>query len=192
MSAQESTPAFTQLLDVPAHSGRINVFAALVALLLHAGIGFAIPRVREATDAEMTPTQWLEDTPSPPVPPPVPKEDPPPAPREEPKVLKEPTARVEAAPPPAQAAAVLTQKEDPNAPLDSTDSIVVGNADAYVGGVSSSTGTSPRASSAKATGTGVAGAGTVRIANLSRRFQVRAVTDSDRPTPSRAYVPMRH
>lgn len=76
---------------------------------------------------------------------------PPPPPVEEPKPEPEPQARVpsrgaqaEAPPPaPAQAGKVLTAATDPDAPLDLTgDGFVSGDGDRYVGGVTSSKGTS--------------------------------------------------
>jgi protein TonB len=74
---------------------------------------------------------------------------PPPAPTAKPEDKPEaPRAVAHEAPPPApaQAGKVLTREPDPNEPVDLTgDTIVTGNADGYVGGVTAANGTSKTA-----------------------------------------------
>ncbi len=71
---------------------------------------------------------------------------PPPAPTAKPEDKPEaprPAAHEAPPPPPAQAGKVLTREPDPNEPVDLTgDTIVTGNADGYVGGVTAANGTS--------------------------------------------------
>jgi protein TonB len=85
---------------------------------------------------------------------PEPESPPIPSPPEPPRApdtarSRAPAARHEhpapAAPQPARAAAVLTQSEDNEQPVDFTDSIVVGAATTYAGGITQADGTSARA-----------------------------------------------
>jgi periplasmic protein TonB len=92
-------------------------------------------------DPIASPPQELEIqsdlAPPPPPPPSEPVEKP--APEPPPR----PVARDTPPPAPAQASKVLAQEPDPNTPVDLTgDTIVMGNGDTYVGGVTSSNGTS--------------------------------------------------
>jgi protein TonB len=76
---------------------------------------------------------------------------PPPPPAPEPETKQEPphapvVQRAAPPPAPAEAAKVLTREPDPNEPIDLTgNTIVTGNADAYVGGVTATNGTSKTA-----------------------------------------------
>jgi protein TonB len=95
-------------------------------------------------------TQLDIDLDEPPPPPPPPPPEPAPPEPEPPKTeTPPPVAKTDEPPPPpaaAQAGKVLTQEPDPNEPVDLTaDSIAVGNADRYAGGITSSSGTSDKA-----------------------------------------------
>ncbi len=92
------------------------------------------PRAAATLPQEIDVQQDL--TPPPPPPPTAkPEEKPPEAPRPTPRDPPPPPA-------PAQAGKVLTREADPNEPVDLTgDTIVTGNADAYVGGATASNGT---------------------------------------------------
>jgi protein TonB len=101
----------------------------------------AIARI-VAVDAKVAPAQVLQEIQ-------VFREEPPPPPppaAEPAKPELAPQARAtshEPPPPPAQAAKVLTQEPDPNEPVDLTgNTIVIGNADEYAGGVTTANGTS--------------------------------------------------
>ncbi len=81
----------------------------------------------------------LKDETPPPPPPPEPEEKP------EPVARPTPPKAAETPPPPAaaaQAGKVLTADPDPNAPVDLTNTIITGNADAFAGGTTMSNGTS--------------------------------------------------
>jgi protein TonB len=101
-----------------------------------------------------------EKPPPPPPPPPPPEPEPPPPAREAapPKEAPPPP------PSPAQAGKVLTQEADPDEPVDLTgEGFVTGNADRYVGGVTSNEGKSTQPVRKAATNDGVAnGVGTTK------------------------------
>jgi protein TonB len=105
--------------------GSLEPWAAELAMRIHAELG------RET---------FVEPTP----PPPPPPEPPPPEPEPPPRRAKaEPRSEP---PPPAQAGKVIAQDPGPAEPLDLTGNVfVTGTADAYAGGVTSSSGTNPQA-----------------------------------------------
>jgi periplasmic protein TonB len=117
--------------------------AVLVAITCHATLALTFPRLAARHAVEVLPTEVVDiDLPKPPAPPPpqtppeapkTPKADPP---------TKVAPAKDEATPPqPAQAAAVLTRREDPNEPVDLTNTFVTGTAAVYAGGSTTSWGT---------------------------------------------------
>lgn len=134
-------------LASPHGNGRRLLTTIVAALIFHeALIALSLrlsPRQTPPVATRLPPTQFIDIQPPLPDPPPV----------EEPKVAEvahrsapalRPTKSV-APPPPAQAAAVLAAKEPADAPVDLSDSIVMGSGDTYVGGASSATGTGSRA-----------------------------------------------
>jgi periplasmic protein TonB len=133
----------------------------LLAFLGHGALALLVPKPAEAQVAPPPMKQSIEL--EPPAPEPVKEETPP-----EPERPREPPPKTAAAanvapaqvapPPPAQEAAVLTQRNDE--PADFSNSIVVGNAETFAGGQSASNGTSTRAASGNRTGTGTGGVGT--------------------------------
>jgi protein TonB len=97
--------------------------------------------------AELSREQVVELT-RPPPPPPAPQEKPHPPEPAAPKVhVVRPHREVASRPPPpAQAGNIIAREPDPHAPADLTgETFVTGSATAYAGGVTSSTGTNPRA-----------------------------------------------
>ena len=117
--------------------------AVIAALCTHAGLALGLPRFARPglPPREVTQTQIVEiDQPPPPPPPKVEVPVPPPGPAARPAAAK-------TAPPaaPAQAAAVITQKADPDEPLDLTNTFVTGSASTYAGGTTSRAGTNPNA-----------------------------------------------
>jgi periplasmic protein TonB len=170
--------------------------ALLLASLVHGVLAYVMPTAPAVREDHLAPpTQWVELQPPP-------KEIEPPKvepekPREEPKI--EPALRsAKAAPEPpqhAQAAAVVTQKEDPNSPADFTDSMVVGNADTYAGGVTSQAGTSTKrvASAGTVAGKGPPSVATAPAAaavgpDLSRKARVAGGASWSCPFPAEADV----
>jgi periplasmic protein TonB len=136
-----SPGGLARVLAAPRSQNTQATWALMFACILHAGL-MALPRRTAAPAAPpaRAATQFVDLEPPPVIPPPPPPEPPPPEPSPQPR------AALAAAtpPPPAQAAAVLTQKEDPNAPVDLTDSVVVGTAETFVGGSTSTAGTTRR------------------------------------------------
>jgi periplasmic protein TonB len=135
------------VLLLPRIRPRGTAYALGLAGAAHVAIALAVPRSAIANiKPAPTPTELVEVQ----LPPP---ERPVQAPQEEPKQAAPVPKRAEAAPPPpAQAAKVLTQREDPTAPADFTNSIVVGNAETYAGGTSASNGLTARAVAVVGTG----------------------------------------
>jgi periplasmic protein TonB len=143
-------------LLLPRRSDRGSFYALALAIAAHSAIALLMPRAATASvKMEQLPTELVEVQLKP-EPPPVVKEKPKPEPETKPTQARE-GVKTNTPPPPAQAANVLTQREDPNAPADFSDAIIVGKAETYAGGASASTGTSKRAVQvARAEGTGSA------------------------------------
>lgn len=124
------------------------VLPIALAVIAHGAVAVAVPGHRISPPAaDPPPTQMIElvPPPPPPAPEPPPPVKPPPAPEPPPPPAQIRTAQPRSQPPaPAQAAAVVTQKEDPAGPADFTDSMVVGDATTYAGGTTSATGTTVR------------------------------------------------
>jgi periplasmic protein TonB len=132
----------------------------LLAFLGHGVLAFLVPKPAEAHAAPPPIMQTIEL--ESPAPEPV-KEETPPEPEKPsetpPKTAAANVAPAQAAPPPpAQAAAVLTQRNDE--PADFSNSIVVGNAETFAGGQSASNGTSTQVVTGNRTGTGTGSGGT--------------------------------
>jgi protein TonB len=124
-----------------------------------------------------------------------PKKEPEPEPEPEPVKPAAKEAPKEAAPPaPAQAGQILAAKEDPNAPVDMTNSFVQGTGDKFAGGNTTSNGTSTTAVTAKPAATGVPnGTGTapapqVAAVDRSRSLRLRGGRDWNCPFPAEADV----
>jgi protein TonB len=132
-------------------SGSTALLAGLMALASLIAVMHAAKARSEALAAAE-----IEITKEEPPPPPVQKEEAKPEPAPPPP---RPVAHETPPPPaPAQAAKVLTQEPDPNDPVDLTgNTIVQGNADAYAGGYTASTGKSAQAVNAMPSPTGVVG-----------------------------------
>ncbi len=128
-------------------------FALVTAFLVHAGALAAALRSSDSLEGwaaelamrihqDLGRETVIELAPPPPPPPPVEK-PPPPPPRERAPSAPRVAARP---PPPAQAGQVIARQADPSEPRDLTgDTFVTGTANAYAGGVTSSTGTNPTA-----------------------------------------------
>ena len=166
-----ASDGLSRALSAPQRRFGWDAGALLAALLIHGALLVVLPDSLSATPARrMGPvTEFVE------LQPPV-KEAPPPPP-EAVKVAETPRpppraqrAPKPASPPlPAPASAVLVAKEDPNAPADLTDTVVMGNSDSYVGGASSATGTSGHPVRAALPGsTGMAAAPTARVIGPDR------------------------
>lgn len=124
-----------------------------VALLFHIGAAvraWVIPveliawdhRVASEIDARLTETIDIEQEKV------KPPEPPPPLPDPEPVKPTIPVALRDEPPPPpvaAEAAKILAANDDPNEPVDLTDSFVTGNGETYAGGVTQAQGTSKTA-----------------------------------------------
>ena len=133
-------------------SGSTALLAGLMALASVIAVMHAAKARSEALAAEEIEIM-KEDQP----PPPPPKEEAKPEPAPPPP---RPVAHETPPPPPApaQAGKVLTQEPDPNEPVDLTgNTIVQGNADAYAGGYTATTGKSALAVNAMPSPTGVVG-----------------------------------
>jgi protein TonB len=142
------TPSDGALLGVfvPEPRARLHAVAAIgVAVIVHGALALAVPsHAVEPPRADPPPMQMIEVLPPPPPPEPPPPVKPPPVAEPPPSAPIRPATPRSAPPAPAQAAAVLTQKPDPAAPADFTDSIVVGTAETYAGGATSAAGTTQR------------------------------------------------
>ncbi|MGC4093080.1 MAG: hypothetical protein QM756_35370 [Polyangiaceae bacterium] len=113
----------------------------LVALLVHAGLVSWLPSTRSPAIQRATPLTtelWPFELPPPEPEPPV--AEPKPEAVAPNTATKAPLRASRSALPPARAAAALTRSDDDDAPLDLTDSLVVGSAESYSGGVSSARG----------------------------------------------------
>jgi periplasmic protein TonB len=114
-----------------ATGGSLEPWTAQLAMRLHEELG------RE---------RIVEVTPPPPPKPAPPPERPPSHPEQARTARPTPRRADSRPPPPAQAGQIIAREEGPRAPLDMTgDTFVTGTAQAYAGGVTSSTGTNPHA-----------------------------------------------
>jgi protein TonB len=124
------------------------------ALAMQTGLhAFAADVDRQLSHTRMLYEIHVDEPPPPPPPPPEPE------PEKEPEPVKAVPAAAAPPPAPAQAGKVLAADPDPNEPVDLTgNTFVQGDADSYVGGVTSSKGTGTQAVySAVASGTGPPG-----------------------------------
>ena len=121
--------------------------AVLGALAAHAAVALAFPRLVVRSARPDLPTEVVDiDLPRPPPPSPPPASPLPDPVKEDPRPRTAAPPNKKAEPPsPAQAAAIVTKQEDPNDPIDLTDTFVTGTATAYAGGVTTSSGTNPNA-----------------------------------------------
>lgn len=196
---------FGAVLDLGRRASRGVAMAGLLALFLHgtaAARAWLMPiellhwtqhvtaRVRERLWTEID-VEMRETPPEPP--PPPPEEEAKPEPTPPPPVAKAVAKDEPPPPPPAAAAAapVLTQKEDPNEPVDFTNSIVTGTGNTFAGGVTQQGGTSTVAvdnMNARANGVvGGTGAPTPTPGpDLSRPAKRRGGLDMDCSWPSSA------
>jgi outer membrane biosynthesis protein TonB len=167
--------------------------AILLAVALHASAFWLVPHSARAAIEKVPQSTEVVDIDLPklePKPEPPPKEEPMPLSAAK---LAPKKAQSEAPPPPAQAAQVLTQKEDPSAPADFTNSIVVGRADTYAGGTSAATGVTKRAVTAFGSGspTSTATRGTAPEPtgpDLSKRARLAESNSWSCPFPAEADV----
>jgi protein TonB len=162
---------FGRIVEVGSNSARTGILVGLLsALIIHGagareayllttGVGEWAASLRAAIHDHLWATYEVEIPPPPAPPPPAPDEKP-----DEPVKAPKPVsaAKAPAAEPPpaaAQAGKVLTREPAPDEPVDLTgNNFVTGNADAYAGGVTSSTGTDTKAvRDPNATGDGVVG-----------------------------------
>lgn len=157
MSRGRTRPALVDAvfgLPRPERRGRLAV-ALLAAGVGHGGL-WLLAALSEPTleswsaavaaqvHAELSKVEAVE-LPRPPVPTPTP---PPPAPAPVPTAPRQ--ATVARPPPPAQAGNIVAQAVEPSGPVDLTqDTFVTGTAEAYAGGVTTSTGTSTTAVTAQ-------------------------------------------
>jgi protein TonB len=139
------------------------------------------PRPAHTTPQEID--VQVEAPPPPPAPAPTPEAKPEPAPP--PRAIPHEAPP----PPPAQAGKVLTRDPDPNEPVDLTgDSIVTGNAEAYVGGVTAANGTGkvPVRSMTTASAEPSPGGGPPKGPNLSRPARLAGGSEWKCPFPDEA------
>jgi len=152
--APEGTDPLAPIFSLGNREVRIGLgLGTLGAVLLHTVIGiqaastlgdvhaFAVLVQAEIRDHLLAQVDVDLSEPPPP-PPPAPEPEPPPEPPP-PQRTAAPPPNTPAPPPPAaaQAAHALTADPDPNEPVDMTDSIVTGEGDHYVGGISANKGT---------------------------------------------------
>jgi protein TonB len=169
------------------------VMAVLFALFVHgiAGARLAMINVdlltwthalRLAIGDKLAATYDIEIEKPKPAPPPPPPEEPKEEPKEAPKAPP-PKANEPPPPPPAaaQAGKVLTQEPDPSAPVDFTNTFVVGSGDQYAGGVTQAAGTSTSAvynryaqAGGVAGGTGTKPSAATTVVDRSRALSVRS------------------
>jgi periplasmic protein TonB len=118
-------------------SGGMLLMVALMALVSVVAWVHTVQARLESAPEEIEVLR--EEAPAPP--PPTPPE-----PEVKPEHIARPVVAPAPPPQPAQAAKVLAQEPDPNEPVDLTgNTIVMGNADSYAGGMTSSNGTSTTA-----------------------------------------------
>jgi protein TonB len=157
-----------------------------VALMLGLAVGArAIAIFVESTNARPARAITQEIDVQVETPPPPPPEPPKP---EEKQEAPRPVAREAPPPPPAQAGKVLTREADPNEPVDLTgDTIVTGNAEGYVGGVTASNGTSKTAvREAAPTATQAPASAAPPAPDKSRQAKLAGGSDWDCPFPEEA------
>jgi len=148
-----SRDPFEGVLGLGKNAARGALLGLFIAVVLHgsaAARAALIPvelnawthRIAAAISARLVETYEVDVAKAPPPPPPPPEETKP-EPKEAPPVVKEAKERpLDVAPAAAKASAVLTQQEDPNQPVDLTNSFVVGASDSFAGGVTQQGGTS--------------------------------------------------
>ena len=131
----------------PRGRGLVAVFAALAAhasLLFCLRIPLADTKTRSTAELERAPDDYVDLGPLPPPVPPRPPRAEPEQRSPAPKVNDQLTPRLRSPKAPAaQAATIVAQEPDPDAPVDLTaDALVTGTARAYAGGLTTSAGTS--------------------------------------------------
>jgi protein TonB len=136
--------------------------------------------------ARLTMVYDVEEAPSPPPPPePAPEPEPEPEPVVKPAPQLAPQEARPAEPPPtAEAGQVLAQEPEPNQPVDLTgDGFVMGTAESYAGGFTSSVGTSKRAVATRVT--------TAAPSSTGKALQAKVAEDRSRPAQPQSLDPMR-
>lgn len=185
-------------------AGKMIGVALVVALMGHAAVGaraallsLELIHWNQAIARRVHDAVWdsYDIEPPPPEPPKEePKEEPPPPDPVAPKEAPPPRADApKESPPPeaAQAGKVLAANEDPNEPVDLTNSFVQGTGDTYTGGYSQegATGKKPTYNPAAQAGGSPTGTGTAPAPprpDRSRKAQLMGSRDWDCPFPSEA------